>query len=106
MGTHGVEFARQYRAALLDYLLGSGAAGLERAYSLGRRAVEAGMGLLQLVRVHEEAANTVLRSSGLGNNRIRQRQTSQDFLLEALAAFEMTHRGYLELIGAGRDRHR
>jgi hypothetical protein len=104
MGAHVVEFARQYRAALLDYLLGSGAPGLERAYSLGRRAIEAGMSLLQVIRMHQDAANTVLKATNLGDSRMRQLQTSQDFLLEALAAFEMTHRGYLDLISAERDR--
>jgi hypothetical protein len=106
MGTQGVDFARQYRAALLDYLLGSGAQGLERAYSLGRRAIEAGVGLLQVIRLHQDAANTVLKATNPGDKRMRQLQTSQDFLLEALAAFEITHRGYLDLITADRDRLR
>jgi hypothetical protein len=45
-------FARRYRAALLDYLLGSDEAGLVRAYDLGRAAMREGLGLLEIVRVH------------------------------------------------------
>ena len=45
---HDGRFSRQYRAALLDYLLGSGELGRERAYELGRRAVDLEIGLLPL----------------------------------------------------------
>jgi len=42
MAAKTVLFARRYRAALLDYLLGSSETGLARAYDLGRSAVDEG----------------------------------------------------------------
>ena len=47
MGTQAALFARRYRAALLDYLLGAGEVGLMRAYDLGRSALDDGIGIVQ-----------------------------------------------------------
>ena len=50
MSAQTVLFSRRYRAALLDYLLGSGETGLSHAYDLGRTAIDEGLGLLQILR--------------------------------------------------------
>ena len=98
MGTQRVQFARQYRAALLDFLLGSGESGRERALTLGRQALESGLGLLHIIRVHQNALNAILESTDVVDRSLRRLQASQDFLFETLSPFEMTYRGYLELL--------
>jgi len=98
MGTQRVRFARQYRAALLDYLLGSGESGLERAYELGRRAVELEIGLLELLRVHQNTVNAVLESTRPPAESLRKLKASHEFLVETASLFEMAYRGYVDLL--------
>jgi hypothetical protein len=100
-------FARRYRAALLDYLLGGRETGLSRAYELGRSAVNEGLGLLEILRAHQKAVNAVLESTGNGSESLRRLKASESFLMETLSPFEMTYRGYVELLEGGhkaRDR--
>jgi two-component system sensor histidine kinase UhpB len=91
-------FFRSYHTALVDYLRGSGESGLENAYNLGRRAIDEGSGLLHLVRAHQRAADTILKSTAPGGERMRSRNAAEEFLMEALSAFEMASRGYLALM--------
>src|SRR4051812_39262132 len=99
MGTH---FGRQYRAALLDYLLSESESGFERAYELGRRAIDQNVGLLHVVRVHHEALNTILQSMRDRADNFRCIVAAQQFLMEALGPFEITHRGYVHQITGNR----
>jgi sigma-B regulation protein RsbU (phosphoserine phosphatase) len=92
------QFARLYRAALLDYLLGNGAVGLDRAYELGRRALETRLGLLRVIHVHDEAVATIVASTSTNDDRVRHLSAAREFLSEALAPFEMTYRGYVDLL--------
>ena len=92
-------FSRQYRAALLDYLLGSGESSCERAYELGRCAIDSRLGLLQILRVHQQALSAILESTSRPEEGLRRLTASQDFLMEALSPFEMACRGYLDMIG-------
>lgn len=104
MGSQSVLFSRQYRAALLDYLLGSGESGRERAYELGRRAIDSGLGLLQILRVHQRAVNTILESTHKLEEGLRRLKASEEFLMETLSPFEMTYRGYVDLLDRAHDR--
>jgi hypothetical protein len=98
MRTHAAAFSRQYRAALLDYLLGGGESVRTRGYELGRKAVEEGVGLLQIVQAHQTAVNVILESARSVGESLGKLKASEDFLMEALAPFEMTNRGYLALL--------
>ena len=98
MSGRTVLFSRRYRAALLDYLLGSGETGLSRAYDLGRTAIDEGLGLLPVLRAHQRAVNAVLESSHSMDESLNRLRVAQDFLVEALSPFEMTYRGYLALL--------
>ena len=71
---------------------------MERAYELGRRAIESELGLLHIMRVHDDAVNTIVESTHTTDDRLRQLIAAQNFLSEALAPFEMTHRGYMALL--------
>jgi hypothetical protein len=99
MAAHKALFARRYRAALLDYLLRGDESGLVRAYDLGRSALEDGLGLLEILRVHQRAAHAVLatESADLTRKRI---DAAGEFLMETLSPFEMTYRGYVALLEA------
>jgi hypothetical protein len=98
MSTQRFLFSRRYRAALLDYLLGNGETGLSTAYDLGRSAVEEGYGLLQVLRAHQRAVNTVLESTYNVGDSIKRLRAAEDFLMETLSPFEMTYRGYLSML--------
>ena len=91
-------FSRRYRAALLDYLLGNGETGLANAYDLGRTAIDEDFGLLQILRAHQRALNTVLESTNSVPDSLRRLRAAEDFLMETLSPFEMTYRGYVALI--------
>jgi len=106
MGTPRVLFCRRYRAALLDYLLGSGEAGLARAQDLGRRAIEDGLGLLHILLAHQQAINAVLDSMHSMHENVNALKAAEDFLIETLSPFEMTYRGYLALLQHQPDERR
>ena len=103
MAAKTVLFARRYRAALLDYLLGSSETGLARAYDLGRSAVDEGMGPLQILQAHQKATNAVLESARSVSEGLRRLAEAESFLMEALSPFEITRRGYVALLESDRD---
>jgi len=98
MGNQTVLFSRRYRAALLDYLLGSGETGLARAYELGRKAMDDRLGLLQILRAHQQAASAILQSTCDVQDTLRRLKASEEFLAETLSPFEMSYRGYVALL--------
>jgi len=100
-----VLFCRRYRAALLDYLLGHGETALARAHDLGRRAMEDGLGLLEILLAHQHAINAILESMPMHSMRdsVNALKAAEDFLIETLSPFEMTHRGYLALLKRRQD---
>jgi hypothetical protein len=81
-------FARRYRAALLDYLLGSDEAGLVRAYELGRAAMREGLGLLEILRVHQGTTRTIVGSARDVDVMLKTLDAAAEFLME------MAYRGY------------
>lgn len=86
---------RDYRVALLRYLPKADEAASMAGYDIGRSAVTKGVGLLELVRIHEEIVVMVLEDSR-PEQRLEVARTAGEFLLEVLAAFDMTHRGLLD----------
>jgi hypothetical protein len=99
-------FSRRYRAALLDYLLGNGEAGLSTAYDLGRSAIEGNFGLLQILRTHQRAINAVLESTNSVSDSLKRLRAAEDFLMETLSPFEMTYRGYVAMLQTEREKTR
>ena len=97
-------FSRRYRAALLDYMLGSGESGRERAYELGRLAMHDSLGPLQILRVHQQALNSILQATARGHQGLEQLKAAQEFLMESLSPFEMAYRGYVDLLPPGSGR--
>lgn len=98
MGKPLVLFARLYRAALLGYLLNSGETQRSRAYDLGRTAIGEGFSLLDILRTHYRAVNTLLEATPDARRGLTRLKAAEDFLLEALSPFEMACRGYVAML--------
>ena len=85
---------RNYRTAFLRYLPNRDEAALDAGYQIGRSAVVDGLTILDLAQVHHDVLREVLRT---GNPEDLDVVTASaaDFLVEVLATYEMTRRGYL-----------
>ena len=78
-------YAEDYREALDLFLKGAGESALSSAYEIGRRAVAAGLGILDVVSLHEKAVAAILE-------RKPQDAMAGSFLIESLSAFEISYR--------------
>ena len=85
---------RNYRAAFLRYLPNRDEAALDAGYQIGRSAVVDGLTILDLVQVHHEVLREVLHTSSR-DELDGVTASAADFLVEVLATYEMTRRGYL-----------
>jgi Phosphoserine phosphatase RsbU, N-terminal domain len=84
-----------YRSALVGFLSRRGESQLNSAYEIGRAAIAARVGLLELVQVHNSVTLDLLRTTG-DAERLEVAEASGSFLVEVLATAEMAHRGFLE----------
>lgn len=84
-------FAETYRAALHRYLAEPTESGLARGYDLGRHALERGLGIIDLLAVHNDAFRPLL-----GQQADTTIEDAATFLRECLAPLEMGYRGFLE----------
>ena len=87
------EFANEYAAALASFLELQDEAGLQRAYELGRSALNNGLGVVHLATVHNRALDAMLAHAAPGSAG-RLSAVANSFLTECLSPFEMTLRGY------------
>ena len=85
---------RNYRAAFLRYLPNRDEAALDAGYQIGRTAVADGLTILDLAQVHHDVLREVLRTSSQ-DELDGVTASAADFLVEVLATYEMTRRGYL-----------
>jgi hypothetical protein len=95
------DLRRDYRPPFLSYLTNLDERGLTAAYDLGRRAMLRQLGLLELVRVHNEVYLEVVSEVRTPAEAQALAQAASAFLLEALAPFEMTQRGFMAGGGLG-----
>jgi AmiR/NasT family two-component response regulator len=99
-------FRRDYAPAFLQYLSQRGEPGRRAAYELGRRAITEQLSVLDLARIHHAMVLEVLRTHRTAGELEHIAQAASEFLVEALAVFEMTQRGFAELLSAARsDQH-
>ena len=80
-----------YASALRAYLNDPDESGLEAAYELGRAALDAGRGVIDIIDLHAEAFGSVL-----GTSQTATWAQAISFLVECLAPLEMAHRGFME----------
>lgn len=90
------DFRRDYTPPFLAYLTRRDESGLQAAYELGRQAMSGRVGLLSLVTVHNEVFLDVLRTERSSESAYDLARAACAFLVEALAPFEMTQRGFMD----------
>ena len=91
-------FRRDYAPAFLQYLSDGGEPGRRAAYELGRRAIGEHLSLLDLARIHHTVLLDVLKTHTTPHELEHIARAASEFLVEALAIFEMTQRGFTELL--------
>jgi signal transduction histidine kinase len=96
-------FDEEYHAAFCEYAQRGGEAALDRAYELGRRAINEKKSLMEIASVHHQAVLGLL-SEAQGEGRRKELLTAGgEFLAEVLSPYEMAHRGVQEAIAALRQ---
>jgi hypothetical protein len=93
-------FRRDYAPAFLRYLSEGGEPGRRAAYELGRRAISERLSILDLARIHHIVLLEVLKTHRTPHELEDIAQAASEFFVEALAVFEMTQRGFTELLSA------
>lgn len=69
--------------------------GLRSAYELGRVAMGCSVGLLDLVRIHNEVFLEAIATARTPESAQDVARAASTFLVEALSSFEMTQRGFM-----------
>lgn len=83
-----------YRHALGAYVAHEDEEALQRGYEVGRKALNLGYGVLDMVRLHQEALVQVVAKSGAPTATARWARAVETFLMETLSPFEVAHRGF------------
>ncbi|HEV2929938.1 MAG TPA: phosphatase RsbU N-terminal domain-containing protein [Propionibacteriaceae bacterium] len=96
-------FRRDYAPAFLQYLSERDEPGRRAAYELGRRAIGEQLSVLDLARIHHGMLLEVLKTHRSSQELEHIAQAASEFLVEALAIFEMTQRGFTELLSTLRS---
>jgi hypothetical protein len=96
-------FRRDYAPVFLQYLSERGERGRRAAYELGRRAIGEQLSVLDLARIHHGMLLDVLKTHRSPQELEHIAQAASEFLVEALAVFEMTQRGFTELLSTPRS---
>ena len=84
---------RQYRRALQAHLSLGDEASLQVAYELGRRALNEGLGVVDVARLHQDALVAMVAKRPPVAD-VRWTRAVETFLMETLSAFEVAHRGF------------
>ena len=87
---------REYTAALRQFLKEPDEAMLHRGYQLGRKALESGLGVLEITSLYQKTLEKLLSRVQAPEESRRIVKTASSFFLESLAPFEMTHRAAKE----------
>lgn len=88
---------RDYVPLFLRYLSHQDETGLRAAYELGREAMRGSVGLLEVVRIHNETYLDVMRTIRDVDEANNVSRASSTFLLELVASFEIAQRGFMDL---------
>jgi serine phosphatase RsbU (regulator of sigma subunit) len=96
----------QYEEAFRAYLRDPGEHGLQRAYELGRQAVQVGLSILELADSHHDVLTSELAGTTGGRAAAALAESARVFLNETLSTFDMASRGFKEASEAVRLEHR
>jgi Phosphoserine phosphatase RsbU, N-terminal domain len=89
-------FRRDYSPLMLRYLAQRDEAGLQAAYELGREAMRDSVGLLEVVRVHNELFLDVLSTARDAHEGHDLARASASLLIDLIASFEMSQRAFMD----------
>lgn len=84
---------RDYQQAMREYLKKADESSLEAAYEFGRRALEEGMGVVEMAALFDDALSQFLEDARTPAECSRTAKVLGHFFVESLSPFEMTHRG-------------
>jgi signal transduction histidine kinase len=90
------EAAAVYPTSLHDYLGGAGESALQQAYQIGRRALEAGVGLVAIADIHHACLRALLGQTLANDERDRILTRAAQFFSECISPYEMTYGGFRE----------
>lgn len=82
----------EYETTLGSYLREGGEAALKNSYELGRQALARGLGVLDMIALHQQALSK-LADVPLTRELLRR---AGEFFIEGMSPFEMTHRAFGE----------
>jgi signal transduction histidine kinase len=85
---------REYQAAMKQHLAEGGETALAQAYKLGRKALEQGLGVVDMGVLYHRALQAVLGPARTPVECVEALKLLEKFFVESLSPFEMTHRGY------------
>lgn len=100
MSAPGAQFRNAYETALERHLSHGSEATLRAAYELGREAIAAGLGVVDVAVVHHELLRQPLADAGDPPSLRASAAAAGDFLVEVLASYEMVQRGFREAMEA------
>jgi signal transduction histidine kinase len=86
----------EYTSALQAHLANPGEAILHQAYELGRKALDDGLGVLEMAVLYHRAIVKVLSGPLRSEESSQLVKVAESFFVESLAPFEMTHRAVQE----------
>ena len=89
-------FRLDYAPLMLRYLAHEDEAGLKAAYELGRSAMRDSVGLLDVVRVHNELFLDVLATARDADEGLALARSSSTLLMDLIAVFEMSQRRFTD----------
>lgn len=84
---------RNYRRALQAHVLLGDEESLQVAYELGRKALNEGLGVVDVARLHQDALVAMVAKRPPVAD-VRWARAVETFLMETLSAFEVAHRGF------------
>lgn len=96
MTGRGPDLAQQYLSGLQEYLAGGGEGALHGAYELGRKAISAGLGTLEMLAIHQECLLAAMRDAANLRESTHMAEQAANFFAESLSPFEMALRGFSE----------
>ena len=85
---------REYIEAMQEFLEQRDEQGLEQAYELGRRALEDGMGVVELAGMYHDALGQFVQNPKSPEDCGQTVKRLGQFFIESISPYEMTHRGF------------
>ncbi len=89
-------FRLDYAPVLLRHLARRDESGLQAAYQLGRRAMQESVGLLDVVRVHNDLFLEILATVRHLDEVLDLTETASTLLIDLVASFEVAQRGFMD----------